>query len=112
MAIEVRDVAPGLWLWRQAHPDGAPGHEWEPEVSSFAVRSGGVGVLLDPLAPPPSAAEAWERIEALQADAIVIMKPDHVRDVDLFVRWYGPRTSSEMSDDSANCCASRLGSDS
>ena len=33
----------------------------------------------------------WERIEALRADAVVILKPDHVRDVDLFVRWYGAR---------------------
>ena len=28
---------------------------------------------------------------AAAADAVVILKPDHVRDVDLFVRWYGAR---------------------
>jgi hypothetical protein len=48
-------------------------------------------VLLDPLAPPPSAREAWDRLEAFAADTVVILKPDHVRDVDLFVRWYGAR---------------------
>ena len=48
-------------------------------------------MLLDPLAPPPSAREAWERIEAFAPDTVVIVKPDHVRDVDLFVRWYGAR---------------------
>ena len=88
MAVEVRDVAPGLWLWRQPHPSWEPGADWEPEVSSFAVQSRGVGVLLDPLAPPPAAREVWDRIEALSPQAIVVLKPDHVRDVDLFARWY------------------------
>jgi hypothetical protein len=55
------------------------------------VESRGVGVLLDPLAPPPSAGDVWQRIEALAPSTIVVMKPDHVRDVDLFVRWYGAR---------------------
>jgi len=53
------------------------------------VRSRGTGVLLDPLAPPPSAREVWERIDALQPEAAVVLKPDHIRDIDLFVRWYG-----------------------
>jgi len=89
VAVEVRDVAPGLWLWRQPHPDWQPGSDWEPEVASFAVESGGVPILLDPLAPPPAAREVWERLERRQPEIIVVLKPDHVRDVDLFVRWYG-----------------------
>jgi hypothetical protein len=90
--VELRDVADGLWLWRQPHLDWSAGHHWEPEVSSFAVDAGGVGVLLDPLAPPAgSSAALWERLEALAPEAVVILKPDHVRDVDLFVRWYGLR---------------------
>ena len=92
MDVELRDVADGLWLWRQPHLDWSAGHHWEPEVSSFAVDAGGVGVLLDPLAPPPgSSAALWERLDALAPEAVVILKPDHVRDVDLFVRWYGLR---------------------
>jgi hypothetical protein len=91
MELEIRDVAPGLWLWRQPHPAWEEGHDWEPEVSSFAVRSRGVSLLLDPLAPPPPATAFWERIEAAPPDAVVILKPDHVRDVDLFARWYGAR---------------------
>jgi hypothetical protein len=90
-AVEVRDVAPGLWLWRQPHPDWRDGFDWEPEVASFAVSSGGAAVLIDPLAPPPSARAVWERIEALHPDTVVVLKPDHVRDTDLFVRWYGAR---------------------
>jgi glyoxylase-like metal-dependent hydrolase (beta-lactamase superfamily II) len=31
----------------------------------------------------------WERIDALSPQVAVVLKPDHVRDVDLFVRWYG-----------------------
>jgi hypothetical protein len=89
MGVELRDVAPGMWLWRQRHPAWHEGSDWEPEVASFAVESGGVGVLLDPLAPPPRAREVWERIDALGPAAIIVLKPDHVRDVDLFVRWYG-----------------------
>ena len=33
----------------------------------------------------------WERIESSPPAAVVVLKPDHVRDVDLFVRWYGAR---------------------
>jgi hypothetical protein len=47
--------------------------------------------VLDPLAPPPSAREVWARLDALNPQTVVILKPDHVRDVDLFVRWYGAR---------------------
>jgi glyoxylase-like metal-dependent hydrolase (beta-lactamase superfamily II) len=48
-------------------------------------------VLLDPLAPPDGAAEVWARFDARPPTAVVILKPDHVRDVDLFVRRYGAR---------------------
>ena len=89
MAVETRDVAPGLWLWRQPHPDWSEGDDWEPEVASFAVESRGVRLLLDPLAPPPGAREAWDRLDAFRPAVLVVLKPDHVRDVDLFVRWYG-----------------------
>ena len=87
----MRDVAPGLWLWRQPHPEWREGNDWEPAVASFAVESRGVGVVLDPLAPPPGARDVWARLEALRPQAVVVLKPDHVRDVDLFVRWYGAR---------------------
>ena len=57
-------------------------------MASFAVESRGARWLLDPLAPPPSARDLWERIDAFGADHVAVLKPDHVRDVDLFVRWY------------------------
>jgi glyoxylase-like metal-dependent hydrolase (beta-lactamase superfamily II) len=91
VTVEVRDVAPGLWLWRQPHPDWSEGLDWEPEVSSFVVASRGVVVAIDPLAPPPDAAAVWERLAAQPPHEVLILKPDHVRDVDLFARWYGAR---------------------
>jgi len=97
MAVEVRDVAPGLWLWRQPHWEWRDGDDWEPEVSSFVVESHGEVVLLDPLAPPPvDGAEVYRRLERNRPTRVVVIKPDHVRDVDQFCHWYripahGPR---------------------
>ncbi len=88
MSVGIRDVGTGLWLWRQPHPDWQPGADWDAEVSSFAVVSRGTALLVDPLAPPPAARAFWERLGALNPAHVVVLKPDHVRDVDLFVRWY------------------------
>ena len=91
VSVEVRDVVPGLWLWRQPHWEWREGDDWEPEVSSFVVECRGETVLLDPLAPPPSARDVYSRLEASPPTAVVVLKPDHVRDVELFVHWYGAR---------------------
>jgi glyoxylase-like metal-dependent hydrolase (beta-lactamase superfamily II) len=55
------------------------------------VESGGERLLLDPLAPPAEAPELWQRLDAQPPTAVVVLKPDHVRDVDLFVRRYAVR---------------------
>jgi glyoxylase-like metal-dependent hydrolase (beta-lactamase superfamily II) len=89
MGVEVRDVGPGLWLWRYPHWEWKEGDDWEPEVASFVVESGGETILLDPLAPPPSAREVYDRLESSPPTAVVVLKPDHVRDAELFVHWYG-----------------------
>lgn len=89
MSFEILDVAPGLWVWRQKHPDWAPDASWPPPVTSTCVESRGEVVLLDPLAPPEDATEFWARIDARPPTTVVVLKPDHVRDVDLFVRRYG-----------------------
>jgi glyoxylase-like metal-dependent hydrolase (beta-lactamase superfamily II) len=88
---ELREVAPGLWLWRLEHPDWEPGSGWEPIVTSTCVESGGEVVLLDPLAPPEEASDVWGRLDNRRPTAVVVLKPDHVRDVDLFVGRYGAR---------------------
>jgi glyoxylase-like metal-dependent hydrolase (beta-lactamase superfamily II) len=93
---ELREVVPGLWLWRTEHPDWKPGLEWEPLVTSTCVESGGEVAVLDALVPPTEATEIWERLDARPPTIAVVLKPDHVRDVDAFVRRYevrafGPR---------------------
>ena len=88
MTYEVRDVAPGLWIWRVEHPAWQEGLEWEPMVTSTVVESGGEVALIDPLAPPREAAEIWDRLDAKPPTMAVILKPDHVRDIDLFARRY------------------------
>ncbi len=91
MPIEVSDVAPGLWLWRLEHPDWRQGVEWQPTVTSTCVESGGEVALLDPLAPPGEDDEVWERLDARPPTLVAVLKPDHVRDVDLFARRYAAR---------------------
>jgi hypothetical protein len=86
----VVDVAPGLWVWRVPHPDWSDDADWEPMVTSTCVESGGEVVLLDPLA-PPDGDPVWERLDAMPPRIVVILKPDHVRDVDRFVERYGAR---------------------
>jgi glyoxylase-like metal-dependent hydrolase (beta-lactamase superfamily II) len=86
----VVDVAPGLWIWRLDHPDWAPQVDWKPPVTSTCVESRGEVLVLDPLA-PPDGHEAWTRLDARPPTAVVVLKPDHVRDVDRFVGRYGAR---------------------
>jgi len=89
--FEIRDVAPGLWLWRLEHPDWSADAEWDPPVTSTCAESGGEIALLDPLAPPGDADDVWQRLDTRPPTIVVILKPDHVRDVDAFVRRYGAR---------------------
>lgn len=91
MSYELRDVAPGLWLWRVEHPAWRPDVGWERMVTSTVVESDGEVVVLDPLAPPEGAREVWERLDARPPTTAVVLKPDHVRDVDVFVRRYAAR---------------------
>ena len=91
MPAEIRDVASGLWIWRMEHPAWSPRVSWEPPVTSTAVESGGEVGLLDALAPPEDATEVWERLDERPPTFLVVLKPDHVRSVDLFARRYGAR---------------------
>src|SRR5512133_4278732 len=88
---ELRDVAHGLWTWRVEHPAWRPDLDWEQMVTSAVVESAGEVALVDALAPPEDAREIWERLDAKPPTMIVILKPDHVRDVDLFARRYDVR---------------------
>ena len=95
MAVELRDVADGLWLWRQPPLRLEEGNDWQPEVSSFVVESRGARSC-STRSPRPRRRRAVAAARRLAPDAIVILKPDHVRDVDLFARWYDADTYGPM----------------
>jgi glyoxylase-like metal-dependent hydrolase (beta-lactamase superfamily II) len=90
MPSEIVDVAPGLWVWRSEHPDWQSGNAWQPAVTSTCVATGGERAVIDGLA-PSDAPEVWDRLDAAPPTLAVVLKPDHVRDVDLFVERYGAR---------------------
>jgi hypothetical protein len=89
-AGEIHDVAPGLWLWAVAHPDWQPGQGWGPLVHSTCVETRGQVLVLDALSPAVDS-DAWGRLDRRPPTVAVVLKPDHVRDVDLFVERYGAR---------------------
>ena len=74
-----------------SHPHWKPADDWQPVITCTAVESGGEVLLIDPLLPPASASEVWQRLEASKPTVIAIIKPDHIRDVDAFVKRYGAR---------------------
>ena len=68
----MREVAAGVWHWKAAHPEWKPGQTWDQMVSSYAVDTGDVVLLFDPVDVP---ADLLER-----ADAVVLTCPWHRRD--------------------------------
>jgi hypothetical protein len=88
---EIIDLTDDLWVWRTHHPEWVPEGGWESIVTSTCVRSGGETILIDPLAPAPSEHEVWSRFDADPPSIVIVLKPEHVRDTDLFVRRYGAR---------------------
>jgi glyoxylase-like metal-dependent hydrolase (beta-lactamase superfamily II) len=87
----IHDVAPGLWVWSSPHPEWTPESDFDGPVNSTYVTADDEVVVLDPLAPQPDCREAWARLDGEPPTVAVVLKPDHVRDVDLFVRRYGAR---------------------
>lgn len=81
------DLDPGLWIWRIPHPDWAPGDGGDRVVTSVCVEEAGEVAVLDALA-PPEGDEIWERLDDRRPTMAVVIKPDHVRSVDLFVTRY------------------------
>jgi hypothetical protein len=91
MGPEILDVAEGLWVWRVDHPGWSPHADWAPAVTSTCVESGGVVAVIDALDPGEGGDEVWTRLDARPPSVAAILKPDHVRDIDLFVGRYGVR---------------------
>lgn len=84
------EIVPGLWIWRIEHPRWRAGADWQPIVTTTWVETGGERLVIDPLAPPAIDA-TWRWLDEHAPTLAVVLKPDHVRDVDLFIRRYGAR---------------------
>jgi hypothetical protein len=87
MPSTIVDVAPGLWVWRIEHPDWTPDSDWPAAVSSTCVESRREVAVLDPMA-PETGDDVWRRLDETPPTLLVVLKPDHVRDVDVFARRY------------------------
>ena len=77
--LEVRDLGPGLWIWRILHPGWNAAADWQPVVTCTCVDLGEERLLLDPLVPPADARAVWDRLDAQPPTAVVTLLPDHVR---------------------------------
>ena len=88
---ELIDVAPGLWLWQVQYSEWPRGEGWDGKVACICVESGGEIALLDPFAPANEASVVWGRLSARPPTFVVVLKPDHVRNVDFFARRYNAR---------------------
>ena len=73
--VNVVDLAPGLWIWRLEHPAWREGDDWQQVVTCTCVDSGGERWLLDPLLPPKSGSEVWDRLTARPPTAVAVLIP-------------------------------------
>ncbi len=89
--VEIRGVGTGLWIWRAEHHHWKPGDDWQPVVTSTYVESKGERLVIDPLVPKAGASELWKRLDNRPPTMAAVIIPDHVRDIDEFVRRYGVR---------------------
>jgi glyoxylase-like metal-dependent hydrolase (beta-lactamase superfamily II) len=85
----IRDLAEGLWIWRTPLPGWQPERGYPKDVTSTCVRSGREIAVLDAIEPGDD--EVWRRLDREPPTLVVVLKPDHVRDVDAFVRRYRAR---------------------
>lgn len=78
------ELAEGLWRWTARHPEWHPG-EFGREVASFAVRSGRLLVLVDPLVTDDGGRAVLDLLDALAGDqvAIVATIPYHARSAEM-----------------------------
>jgi len=90
---EMRDLGGPLWLWRSEHRAWTAEADWQQIVTSFCVTSRGATLVFDPLDPRDGA--VWERLDALRPNGAVYLKPDHLRDVELFHDRYGATVYGE-----------------
>src|SRR5205807_10559384 len=79
--VEIRDIAPGLWIWRAEHHHWKSGDDWQPIVTSTYVESRGEKLVIDPLVPKASAEVLWKRLDSRPTTNAAVTFPDHVPDI-------------------------------
>jgi len=94
--VGIRDLAPGLWIWRARHPFWVQGDDWQPVVTSTFVESEGERIVVDPLAPALDHIGLWERLDKSPPTVAIVTMPDHVRDIDMFVRRFNAKPFGPM----------------
>jgi len=87
--LSFAEVAPGLVLWRVTHPHWHEGAGWDPVVTGVRVESEGEVAVIDPLVPADGEPLFWDWLDRRPPTLAVVLKPDHVRDVDRVVARYG-----------------------
>jgi hypothetical protein len=98
-------LADGLWRWTARHPEWHPG-EFGREVASFALRSDGLLLLVDPLVTEDGGGAVLDLLDALAGDevAIVVTIPYHARSAEPLAERYGatihghPATAKRFAD--------------
>ena len=94
--IGIIDLEPGLWIWCARHPFWKQGDDYQQVVVSTFAESGGEKVLIDPLAPSLDCIDIWSRLDKSSPSMIIATMPDHIRDIDLFVRRYKSKAFGPM----------------
>ncbi len=94
--VGIKEVSTGLWVWLARHPFWNKDEDYPEVVASTYVESGGERILIDPLSPSMDCIGLWERLDSRPPTMAIVTMPDHVRDIDMFVRRYGARAYGPM----------------
>lgn len=81
-------VASGVWRWAARHPEWHRDDGWAHEVGCYAVRAGGLTLLIDPLVVDDA---GWEELDGVVEGGVetLITIPYHVRSAEAARARYG-----------------------
>lgn len=93
-AVDVGELAPGLWWWTARHPDWQPRQSWDPEVRCFYLETEEATLVVDPLVPRDEAERFWRALDRDVARrgrpaAVLLTQAAHARDAGEVALRYG-----------------------
>jgi hypothetical protein len=99
-------LAEGVWRWAARHPEWHRNDGWAHEVGCYAVRAGGLTLLLDPLVLDEA---GWQELDGVVSGDVetLITIPYHVRSAEAARARYGgsswghPAVAKRLADSSA-----------